>query len=364
MAEESDSGEKTEAPSGRRITESRNQGMTGASVELSQVIGMIAAFMALKSAVPWIWADIETLFKIALSVDISRNTFNTPFIHQSFINVLLLLGPKVLFVLAVAGVIGGFAHACQTNFLWSWQLLQPKARFLNPISGLRRIFSFQNTFNLLKQLAKLALLGPIAYFAFFDSLPLFMKASQISIPGILAIIGETGGSIFMKVTEVVLVIALIDTAYKKWKHHKDLKMSKQEAKDERKSTEGDESIKRKIIQIGLSRARERMMKAVPTADVIVTNPTHISVALKYDGTPGVAPIVVAKGQGHVALRIREIAARHGVPIMERKPLARALFKAVDVGAEIPYELFKAVAEILAYVYRIKGKNPITKRKKG
>ena len=361
MAEEGDSGEKTEAPSGRRVSESRSQGMTGASPELSQVIGMIAAFMALKSAVPWIWADVETVFKSSLSTDVSI-PFTSPRLHQGFINILLLLGPKVLFIMVVAGVVGGFTHAIQTNFLWSWALLKPKAKFLNPIGGLKRIVSIQNSINLLKQVAKLALLGPIAYFAFFHNLPLFMKASQIAIPGILAIIGTTSGAIFSQIIKVILVIALLDTIRKKYKHHKDLKMSKQEAKDEKKSTDGDETVRRKIIQIGMMRARERMMRAVPTADVVVTNPTHISVALKYDGTPGVAPVVVAKGQGHVALRIREIAARTGVPIMERKPLARALFKAVDVGQEIPYDLFKAVAEILAYVYRLKGKNPINKRK--
>jgi flagellar biosynthetic protein FlhB len=362
MAEDGDTGEKTEAPSGRRVSQFRNEGMTGASLELSQVIGMIAAFVALKSVVPWIWTDMETLFKIALTIDVQRNAFTASTFHHSFINVLLLLGPKVLFILVVAGVVGGLAHAIQTKFLWSWQLLTPKAKFLNPVNGLRRIFSLQNLFNTAKQIAKLALLGPIAYFAFFESLPLFMMASQLSVNGILGIIGETGGAIFLQVTKVVLTIAVIDMAYKKWKHIKDLKMSKQEAKDERKSTDGDETIRRKIIQIGMMRARERMMKAVPTADVIVTNPTHISVALKYDGTPGVAPIVVAKGQGHVALRIRQVATRHGIPIMERKPLARALFKAVEIGGEIPYDLFKAVAEILAYVYRLKGKNPITKRK--
>jgi len=132
-----------------------------------------------------------------------------------------------------------------------------------------------------------------------------------------------------------------------------MKQSKQEIKDEKKSSEGDETIRRKILQIGMIRARERMMSNVKTADVVVTNPTHFAVALKYDATPGVAPMVVAKGQGHVALRIRELAKRHGVPVIERKPLARALFKAVEVGQEIPYELFRAVAEILAYVYRLK-----------
>ena len=160
----------------------------------------------------------------------------------------------------------------------------------------------------------------------------------------------------------LLCLGIVDFLWNRYRTKKRLMMSKQEVKDEKKATEGDETMRRRIIAIGLQRARDRMFLAVPKADVIVTNPTHIAVALAYTAEAGSAPRVVAKGKGHIAERIKDLGRKHGVPIIERKPLARALFQTVEVGQEIPYELFKTVAEVLAYVYRLKGKFPGRNRK--
>ncbi len=360
--EEGDSGEKTEAPSGRRAAHARTQGMVGQSPEFSQVIGMLAAFYALCYIAPHLWQDIELILKGAFTSRYMREPISVPILHTQFLGLLYVLLPKLFLLLAVAAFFGAGSMLLQTNFNFSLTLLKPKLRAIAPLAGIKRIFSLANLFNLTKQLIKLCIIAPVAYSAFIQFVPSFLTMMDMPITEILPLTAVMADTVFQQIMKYLFIIACIDLAWNKWRTKRKLMMSKQEAKDEKKASDGDEGSRRRIINIGMSRIRERMMKNVPKADVVVTNPTHIAVALSYSAEPGSAPKVVAKGKGHVAERIKEIARRHGVPVVERKPLARALFKMVEVDREIPVELFKAVAEILAYVYRLKGKNPLKNRK--
>lgn len=358
-----DSGEKSEAPSGRRISKARTEGMVGSSSDLSQVVGMIGAFWGLQLVAPRLWRDLETLFRLVLSSRYFSEPLSIYAARQHLIDVLILILPEMMTLLLIAAFFGTFTTLLQTKFNWSWHLLRPKMHMLNPVSGMRRLISIAHLVALGQQILKLCIIAPIAYYAFFDLLPMLKSLMDFPMASLLPAASKAISTIFWRIMPLLLILAALDAAWQKYNTYKKLKMSKHEVKDERKSVEGDESTKKRITQIGMTRIRQKMMQAVPKADVVITNPTHISVALSYSMMPGSAPRVIAKGQGHVALRIREIAKEHGVPIVERKPLARALYKAVKVGHEIPFELYHAVAEILAYVYRLKGKNPLRNRKK-
>ncbi len=363
FSQDGDGGEKTEAPTGRRIGQARTQGSVGQSPELSQVIGMFAAFYAITSIVPWMWQDIQMIFKGAFTSRYGHEPFSIPVLRTQFFGLLLLIMPKLMLILLISAFFGAGCTLIQTNFLLALNLLKPKFSMLNPVTGLKRIFSINGLMNFAKQFAKLLIIGPIAYTAYFRLVPKFLGMMDLPIQALLPLTAEMASGVFFKIMQWLLVLAILDYFWKRWRHKKQMLMSKQEVKDDSKASEGDAGTKRRILMMGLQRARDRMMKNVPKADVVVTNPTHIAVALSYSAQAGAAPRVVAKGQGHVAARIREIAKRNGVPIVERKPLARALFKSVEVGHEIPYELFKAVAEILAYVYRVKGRNPLKAKAK-
>jgi len=267
----------------------------------------------------------------------------------------------MMLIMLIAAVFGAGSMAVQTNFLWSWKLVKPKAMHLNPMKGLKRIFSINNSVNTLKQIAKLCIIFPIAWVAFFDLFPQLRDLMELNIHEILPFTAMAASYVFWKIMIWLLILAILDLIWQKFRNKKQLKMSKHEVKEERKSVEGDEKTRRRIMAIGLQRARERMMKEVPSADVVVTNPTHFAVALKYTMEAGSSPKVVAKGRGYLAERIKRIAKENGVAVIERKTLAQSLYKMVEVGQEIPYELFKAVAELLAYVYRIKGKTPKKRR---
>lgn len=354
MAEQT-AGEKTEEPTGRRKSEAREEGQVGRSVDLSNLLGMIGAWLALQSMAPYLWQHIVALTRASFS----SRYFSAPLTIQSFQADVLAgtrpLMPDILIILAVAAFCGAGSTAVQTNFLWSWKLLKPKLKAIKPTAGIKRIFSLQNGIQLAKSIAKLFIIGPIAFFAFRDLFPQLVDLTHVPISDQMPYTAFASNYIFWRIVRWLLILAILDLVWQKYYVKKQLKMSKQEVKDEQKSTEGDEGTRRRIRQIAMQRIRKRMLKAVQTADVVVTNPTHIAVALKYSMKRGAAPLVVAKGRGYLAERIKELARSAGVPVVEQKPLARALFKAVEVGQEIPYELYQAVAEILAYVYRLKGK---------
>lgn len=364
MAEENDTGTKTEAPSGKRISQAREDGMVGKSIDLSQVLGMSAAFVALQYIGPLFWDDMTIILRGGFTSRFSTEEFTLPALRLQFFGLLWLLLPHVLALMTIAAFFGAGSTAIQTKFLWSWKLVKPKFNYLNPIQGIKRLFSIANAVNLLKSIGKLCIIGPIAYFAFIDMLPRLITLMGIPITQLLPIANDAMSTIFWKIIKFMVVFALCDFAWQKYSTHKKLKMTKVEVKEEHKAQEGDESVRMQIRSKGLTRIRQRMMHAVKRADVVVTNPTHLAIALEYDFAPGSAPKVIAKGRGYVAEKIKEIARANNVPVIERKPLARALFKMVEVGQSIPFELYQAVAELLAFVYKLKGKNPLHKSNNG
>jgi len=231
--------------------------------------------------------------------------------------------------------------------------MTPKLSKLNPLQGIKKLFSLKSLNELVKSLVKVTIVGWVSVktvMADLDSIPGLM---QLGVYDILAFIGKVAFRIGLYTCLVLIVLAIFDYIFQRWQHEKGLKMSKQEVKDENKMTEGDPAVKARIRSIQREMAQRRMMEAVPEATVVITNPTHLAIALKFESDFH-APVLVAKGAGKLAERIREVARANDVPVVEQKPLARTLYKAVEIGDFIPAELYRAVAEILAYVYRIKG----------
>jgi len=267
-------------------------------------------------------------------------------------NFVFIIGP-ILIIIMVAGVL---ANVAQTGGLqFSLHPLSPKWSKLNPLKGFSRIFSKTSLVELFKSVFKITVVSIIAYQTVnghWDEVPTLMG---YGVGQTLFFMGEVMIEIMAKVLLVMIFLAALDYAFQKYTYLENLRMTKQEVKDERKDLEGNPQIKQRIRSVQMEMMRRRMMTAVPEADVVVTNPTHFSVAIKYDMENDAAPVVVAKGQNEIALRIREIAKENNVPLVEDKPLARTLYKTVDVGQLIPASLYKAVAEILAYVFKLKGK---------
>ncbi|KHM53125.1 flagellar biosynthesis protein FlhB [Anaerovibrio lipolyticus] len=345
-------GEKTEEPTAKRKADARKKGQVGKSQEINAAFVLLAGFMVLKvlggNAVAEIM-NYSTYIYGNLNVDINEES-----IMQMFIGMIILLAKTSIPLMVFIMIIGLAMNLAQVGLNFSTETISFDPNKLNPINGAKRMFSKRSLVELIKSLLKIIIIG---YFIIT-----YLKDEVFQIPkliymDIFAGLNKMSDTIFFlafKIIGVFIVMAVLDYAYQKWQNLQDLKMSKQEVKEEFKQQEGDPKIKGKIRQKQRQMAMARMMQEVPQADVIVTNPTHFAVALKYQSGMS-APIVIAKGQDLVAQKIKAIARESKVPIVENKPLARALFAAVEIGAAIPQELYKAVAEVLAYVYRLKRK---------
>ncbi|MCB9365985.1 MAG: flagellar biosynthesis protein FlhB [Calditrichaeota bacterium] len=345
---------RTEKPTPRRREQAREKGSVARSQDLNSAVLLFGAALTLT----WLGGGIVTGLgeilssllrragKSELNMQLARDlaTYETLEVAKVLLPFLLAL---MAFGLAV--------NVTQVGFRVSWKAAAPNWSRLNPLSGFKRFFSVRALVELAKSLLKLFFVGLILYFtlksAALESSWLFFMPKEQLLPEM----GRKLNDLFRAAAMVLLAIGLLDFVYQRYDHEQSLKMTKEEVKEEAKQQEGDPKVKGKIREIMIRSTLKRMMKNIPEADVVITNPTHIAVALKYDREKSSAPVVVAKGARKVAERIKEIAAEHGVPIVENKPLARTLFKSVDVGMEIPVELYKAVAEILAYVYRIKNR---------
>ena len=265
-------------------------------------------------------------------------------------NVLSIILPFML-AIVTAGIV---SNIMQFGFLFSPEAFSPKLSKFNPISGIKKLFSLRSFIELVKSLIKITFVGGIAYLTIKTELKTIPTLMQMDVKDIISFIGITSFKICLYVSMALIILAVLDFAYQKYEHIKNLKMTKQEVKDENKQTEGDPQIKARIRSIQIEMSRRRMMESVPEADVVITNPTHLAIALKFDSEKMIAPKIVAKGAGKIAERIREIADENYVPIVENKLLAQTLFKITEIGDYIPAELYQAVAEVLAYVYRLKG----------
>lgn len=346
-------GEKTEEPTAKRKADARKKGQVGKSQEINAAFVLLAGFMVLKvlggNAVAEIM-NYSTYIYGNLNVDINEES-----IMQMFIGMIILLAKTSIPLMVFIMIIGLAMNLAQVGLNFSTETISFDPNKLNPINGAKRMFSKRSLVELIKSLLKILIIGYFVITYLSDEIFQIPKLIYMDIFAGLNKMSDTIFFLAFKIIGVFIVMAVMDFAYQKWQNLQDLKMSKQEVKEEFKQQEGDPKIKGKIRQKQRQMAMARMMQEVPQADVIVTNPTHFAVALKYQSGMS-APIVIAKGQDLVAQKIKAIARESKVPIVENKPLARALFAAVEIGAAIPQELYKAVAEVLAYVYRLKRKN--------
>jgi flagellar biosynthesis protein FlhB len=361
MAEYSTPEQRTEMPTSRRMGQLRKEGAIHMSVEVCHVVTLIAGMTLLSATWQPLYARMQLVLVKSYQMIASTEPLTFEKMYQGFIGLIFLLGPQLMVVILGVAVIASLSVMLQTD--WN---VKESVKFkwdqLLPWNGFGRIFSLNGLVTTLKAILKLAIILPLAYFSLKSFAPQMLGLAHLSVAQILEFTGKGIHTIFWRIMYIMIAFAIFDYIYGKWQWLRQNKMTKDEVKDERKSIEGDEETKRAIQAKGLRRIWQRIAMSVPKADVVVTNPTHYAVALKYDRDSMDAPMVVAKGQGFLAEKIKEIARASGVPVLERKPLARALYSSVEIGAIIPRELFRAVAEVLAYVYKLK--NPYGQAKAG
>jgi len=357
MAEDS-SQEKEEAPSEKKREDTRKKGQVAKSTEVNSVFVLLAAIFLLRLVGPWMMRELDNHIReyfalCSLPADMSM---------QRLID--LSQGALVLLIkiiLPFAGAIlcaGVLANVVQIGLLFTFEPMIPKLEKLNPLSGLKRIFSMRTVVETIKNILKIILIGYIAYATIKGEYEILITLADVSIMMIWQFVLTSAYDIFLRTALVMLLIALADYGYQRYEHEKKLKMSHQEIKEEHKQMEGDPQVKQRIRALQREMSRRKMMDQVPQASVVVTNPTHLAIALLYDPEKGDAPLVVAKGADLLALRIKKIALENDVPIKEDKLLARAMYDKVEVGFPIPEEFYMAMAEIMAWVYGLKGKKAV------
>ncbi len=359
MADDSDDDEKTEEPSQYKIEESRKQGDVASSKELTSVLLLSGSLLTLIICGMFIYENfneyLDWLYRQDFQTVYTKERF-TDIIQQTMWTLVKCVAPSF----GASICLGVLAQFAQIGFLYSPEILNMKFERINPIQGMQRLISKKAIVEAIKGIFKISVVIWITYSVMRSNIGSFLGFLHADAEQSLAfgkyLMVKLGFSILMGLG----VIALLDFGWEKWSYRKKMMMTKQQAKEESKEKDGNPEVKNKIRQIQRQMAQKRMMDDVKKADVIVTNPTHISVALKYDGETMIAPAVMAKGADHLALRIREIAKENDIPIVENIMLARTLYKTVKVGHGVPKTLFKTVAEILAFVYKLKRKQKALK----
>lgn len=355
FAKEGPGGEKTEEATPKKIEESRKEGSVAKSKELSNGITLMALFLTLRFGMSFVGPRLVQIFQKYWThiSSVSLNGLDT----RTTIEILIEIAKDVV-IITLPFLVVGFVMAFLSNkvqFKWMVTLkpMQPKLNKISPISGFKRLFSSRAVFDLLKSVAEIILIGYMAYSVLSSHYTEIFTLYDMGIAQALALLMDIVWELGLKISIVMLVIGFADFIFQKFKHKQDLKMTKQEVKDEFKNSEGDPQVKGQQKQRMRQASQRRMMASVPEADVVITNPTHFAVALKYDSNEHSAPVVTAKGTDFLANKIKEVARENGVEIVENKSLARMLYYNVDLDREIPPELYKAVADILAYVYNLK-----------
>ncbi len=355
MAKEAPDGqEKTEEPSGRRKSKARSDGNVPKSQEINMVAGLFAALLYFALQGSAMMQGIKMLLVNLLSRihEVEITLASTVKLMQDLVSTMMSILMPFMLVLFIVAIL---SNVFQIGFLFTLKPFQPQLSKFNTIKGLKKKVSVSNLVKLVKSVFRIAVISWVPYMILKNEIHNIPNIMDYSIWEIICYIGFLLLKIVLYVGLVLLVLAIIDLVYQRWKHNRDLKMTKQEVKDEQKQMEGDPKIKAKIRQIQFQRFRQIMLDSVKTADVVITNPIHYAVALKYDRAQMDAPTVVAKGARKLAQKIKEIAKEYNVPVVENKPLAQSLYKMADVGDTIPESLYKAVAEVLAYVYSRKNR---------
>ncbi len=354
MAEDAD--EKTEDPTSKRRSDAREEGNVPKSVEINTVVVLLAAVVFLRFSIPKMGdIVIDQMHRYwAMLTMVTAKSDPYELFLSLFSDSILILAKTALpvgLVIMVFGVIGNIA---QVGFLFTTKPLMPKLSKINPITGAQRLFSMRAIVDTVKNILKLVIVGFVAWTTLKKEFPVFISMVNETTYSIAVYLLKLSYIIAIKIIMTLLIIAIIDWFYQKYESEKKLKMSKQEVKEEHKQQDGDPKIKSRIRQLQREMSQRRMMGEVPKATVVVTNPTHLSIAIQYeDGMK--SPIVVAKGVDHIAMKIREVAQEHDIPLYEDVPLARAMYDKVEPGDEVPLEFYNAVAEVLAFVYRMQGK---------
>jgi flagellar biosynthesis protein FlhB len=352
MSDDNDDSDKTEDPSAKKLEEARQKGQIPQSKEIVHWFMILAAGIIVYLLSPAVshqlYTDLISFWAKPHDFSMESTQLGDVLLHTMMQALLAMLLPFLL--LMAAGIL---AHVLQFGLLFAPDSLQPKLERISLIKGFERMFSMRSVVELIKGIIKIAVVGTVIYVVIkpvFDESPNYVNYDS---PGLLHLIYALTGKILMVVVVVLSVIAIIDWLYQRYTFMQQMRMSKQELKDEYRQSEGDPIIKQRLRQMRADKARKRMMAAVPKATAIVTNPTHYAIALLYEDGKMEAPKLVAKGVDTVALKIREIAKEHNVPIMENPPLARALFANVEIDEEIPADYYKAVAEIISFVFRLR-----------
>ena len=354
--EQPDESQKTEEPTPKRLREAQEKGQIAKSQEISHWFMILAFTIIVGYLAPTLAEAVSSSL-----VGFLARPHAIPLGPGELANVLrTLLGSlaaALLMPVGVAILAAGLSGLLQSGTVLSLEPIQPKLSKISPKSGLKKLFSSRALVDFLKGVLKIVVVGTAVTLVLWPEQDLIPMIPQMEMPRLLATMQGLGLRVLITVLAIMTVIAALDYLYQKHKHLKELRMSRQELKDEYKQTEGDPLVKARLRQIRTERARQRMMAAVPEADVVVTNPTHFAVALKYEPGKSTAPKVTAKGVDSLAQRMRELAEAHDVPLVENPPLARALHASVKLDQEIPTEHYKAVAEIIGYVWRLKGRMP-------
>lgn len=347
-----DDGEKTEAATPRRRAEAREEGNVARSPDLTAAAMLFGGIVLLHAMGIHVFGAMKVAMESILEPGWTANPTRPDDLYELLWFAVRMLASAAGPIILAIGAIGILMTAGQVGFLFTLKPLMPKLSKLSPAKGLNNFADSRAAMRLAMSLAKVVLIGAVAMALIYSDVEAILHIGELDIVPAFAAACELVYALGLKLAAILLVLAIADYAFQRWKREKDLKMSKQELKEELKRMDGDPLVKQRRARVARQLAMQRIASAVPKADVIVTNPTHFAVALQYESGQMRAPKVVAKGADFMAMRIRQLAAIHGVPIVERKALARALYASVEVGQEIPPEHYTAVAEILAYVYRM------------
>lgn len=354
MSDQTDDAQKTEEPTPKKISDARSRGNVARSMELNTWLMLFIGTITVAMVAPGLMQDIRS---IALTFVERPHQYGLEIgnLPGLMLRTILAVGTALILPAILLVAIALASGIVQNGLVFAPKALEPKIEKFSPITGLKRYASWRQWIEFFKGLFKILIVGTVAVLLLMPEFDRIDTLPTVDLSELLGLLHGLVIKLLIYILAVLSVITFIDVVFQRVNHRKQLRMTKQEVKDEFKQAEGDPQVKGRLRQIRMDRARQRMMQAVPEADVVVTNPTHYAVALKYKQDEMEAPVLVAKGQDLIALRIREIAEEHDIAIVENKPLAQALFKSVELDQEVPTEHYKAVAEIISYVWRMQGR---------
>ncbi len=360
FAKDGPGGEKTEPATAKKLEDARNEGQVAKSKEIANAFGLLMLFLVIRFYIGTVGNSLRNLFSNIYSrmpevIKLYNDEIPILTIRDMIFDTMLQLIIIVAPVMLIAFIVAFTCDIVQVKWKISGKPLQPKFSKLNPIKGFGKIFSKNSLVELLKSIAIIGLIGYVSYSYLMDQENQLYILYDLSIEQAIGLVGQLVTDLGIRISIIYMIIAFADYAYQKWKFSDDMKMTKQEVKDEYKNQEGDPQVKAQQKRRMMQASQRRMMQQLPEADVVITNPTHYAVAIKYDADQYEAPVVLAKGEDYLALKIKEIAKEHHIEIVENKPLARMLYANVEIGGFVPPELYQAVAEVLALVYHAQGR---------